>query len=106
MRELSVAEQRYRAALAVISDGLSISQVAGKVGVSRQTNVPVPASSGTWYTDGFHRLVLDLQSQGVKRHAGARFPKTKVSCSPGPCAFAGIRFCAPSLVRWLGILDF
>jgi transposase InsO family protein len=37
MRELSVAEQRYLAVLAVISDGLSISQVAQKVGVSRQT---------------------------------------------------------------------
>jgi transposase InsO family protein len=36
MRELSVAEQRYQAVLAVISDGLSISQVASKVGVSRQ----------------------------------------------------------------------
>lgn len=32
-----MAEQRYQAVLAVISDGLSISQVAGKVGVSRQT---------------------------------------------------------------------
>jgi transposase len=37
MRELSVAEQRYAAVLAVIVDGLSISQVAEKVGVSRQT---------------------------------------------------------------------
>ncbi|AAK45021.1 Putative uncharacterized protein [Mycobacterium tuberculosis variant bovis] len=37
MKELSVAEQRYQAVLAVISDGLSISQVAEKVGVSRQT---------------------------------------------------------------------
>jgi transposase InsO family protein len=37
MRELSVAEQRYQAVLAVISDGLSISQVASKCGVSRQT---------------------------------------------------------------------
>jgi transposase len=37
MRELSVAEQRYQAVSAVISDGLSISQVAEKVGVSRQT---------------------------------------------------------------------
>jgi transposase len=34
---LSVAEQSYQAVLAVISDGLSISQVASKVGVSRQT---------------------------------------------------------------------
>ncbi len=32
-----MAEQRYQAVLAVISDGLSVSQVAGKVGVSRQT---------------------------------------------------------------------
>ena len=32
-----MVEQRYQAVLAVISDGLSISQVAGKVGVSRQT---------------------------------------------------------------------
>jgi transposase len=37
MRELTVAEQRYQAVLAVISDGSSISQVAGQVGVSRQT---------------------------------------------------------------------
>ena len=35
MRELSVAEQRYQAVLAVISDGLSVSQVAENVGVSR-----------------------------------------------------------------------
>ncbi|WP_019685113.1 helix-turn-helix domain-containing protein, partial [Mycobacterium avium] len=37
MKELTVAEQRYQAVLAVISDGLSISLVAEKVGVSRQT---------------------------------------------------------------------
>jgi transposase len=37
MRELTVAEQRYHAVLAVISDGWSISQVAERVGVSRQT---------------------------------------------------------------------
>lgn len=33
MREMSVAEQRYQAVLAVISDGLSVSQLAQKVGV-------------------------------------------------------------------------
>jgi transposase len=32
-----VAEQRYQAVLAVIADGLSVSQVADKVEVSRQT---------------------------------------------------------------------
>src|SRR5829696_8537286 len=37
MRELSVAEQRYRAVLAVISDGRTVHEVAAAVGVSRQT---------------------------------------------------------------------
>jgi transposase InsO family protein len=37
MRELSVAEQRYQAVLAVIADGLSVKQVAEKVGVSRRS---------------------------------------------------------------------
>jgi len=32
-----VAEQKYQAVLAVISDGLAVSLVAEKVGVSRQT---------------------------------------------------------------------
>jgi DNA-binding NarL/FixJ family response regulator len=34
MRELSVAEQRYQAVMAVIADGLSMSQVAEKIGRS------------------------------------------------------------------------
>jgi len=37
MRELSVAEQRYQAVMAVIGDGLSVSQAAEKTGVARQT---------------------------------------------------------------------
>lgn len=37
MRELSVAEQRYQAVMAVIGDGLSVSQAAEKFGVARQT---------------------------------------------------------------------
>lgn len=37
LRELSVVEQRYQAILAVIEDGLSVTEVAEKVGVSRQT---------------------------------------------------------------------
>jgi transposase-like protein len=36
MKELSVAEQRYQAVLAVISDGFAIPQVARKAPVSRQ----------------------------------------------------------------------
>ena len=37
LRELSVAEQRYQAVLAVIEDGAPIAEVAAKAGVSRQT---------------------------------------------------------------------
>ena len=36
LRELSVAEQRYQAVLAVIEDGLGVSEAAAKAGVSRQ----------------------------------------------------------------------
>jgi transposase InsO family protein len=37
MREISVAEQRYQAVLAVIADGVGVQQAAEKAGVSRQT---------------------------------------------------------------------
>ena len=37
MRELSVAEQRYQAVLAVISDGATVTEVAARFGVRRQT---------------------------------------------------------------------
>ncbi|HUY09492.1 MAG TPA: helix-turn-helix domain-containing protein [Candidatus Dormibacteraeota bacterium] len=37
MRYMSVAEQRYQAVLAVISDGRSISEVAVQWGVDRRT---------------------------------------------------------------------
>jgi transposase-like protein len=37
MREVSVAEQRYKAVLAVIGDGRTVSEVAASWEVSRQT---------------------------------------------------------------------
>ncbi len=37
MRELSVAEQRYLAVLAVIAEGYPVKDVAARWGVSRQT---------------------------------------------------------------------
>jgi transposase InsO family protein len=37
LRELSVTEQRYQAVLAVLEDGLSVTEAAAKTGVSRQT---------------------------------------------------------------------
>ncbi|HET6686839.1 MAG TPA: hypothetical protein VFH02_09980 [Jiangellaceae bacterium] len=39
MWELSVAEQRYRAVLAVIEDGFTVTDLVGKFGVSRQSLV-------------------------------------------------------------------
>ena len=37
MRELSVVEQRYQAVLAVIGEGSTVTEVAGRWGVSRQS---------------------------------------------------------------------
>jgi len=37
MREMSVAEQRYQAVLAVVSDGETVTDVAARFGVRRQT---------------------------------------------------------------------
>ncbi len=37
MRELSVAEQRYQAVLVVISDGETVTDVAARFGLPRQT---------------------------------------------------------------------
>src|SRR5690349_13943847 len=37
MREMSVSEQRYKAVLAVIADGRTVTEVAGSWGVHRQT---------------------------------------------------------------------
>ena len=60
MRESSVAEQRYQAVLAVISDGLPITQVAQKVGVSRQT---LHSWLARYKAEGFEGLLSD----GVER---------------------------------------
>jgi transposase InsO family protein len=55
MRELSVAEQRYKAVLAVVGDGRSITEVAASWGISRQT-------LHTWlsrYEDGGLEALVD-----------------------------------------------
>jgi transposase InsO family protein len=51
MRELSVAEQRYQAVMAVIGDGLSVSRAAEKTGVARQT---------------LHRWLARYEAQGLE----------------------------------------
>ena len=43
--ELSVMEQRYQAVLAVVQDGWQVSEVARRLGVSRQS---VPAAEAAW----------------------------------------------------------
>ncbi|WP_457255868.1 helix-turn-helix domain-containing protein, partial [Pedococcus sp. P5_B7] len=37
MREMSVAEQRYQAVLAVIGEGATVTEVAARFGVARKT---------------------------------------------------------------------
>jgi transposase InsO family protein len=61
MRELSVAEQRYQAVLAVIKDGRTVIETAAAVGVSRQTLhawlVKYEAGGLEGLVDGSHRPV-------------------------------------------------
>jgi hypothetical protein len=49
LRELSVAEQRYQAVLAVIEDGLTVTEVAARAGVTRPTMHSRPTTSSTWH---------------------------------------------------------
>jgi transposase InsO family protein len=53
MRELSVAELRYKAVLAVISDGRPVTEVAASWGISRQT---LHAWLGRWEAGGLEGL--------------------------------------------------
>jgi transposase len=56
LRELSLAEQRYQAVLAVIGDGLTVSQAAEKTGVARQT---------------LHRRLARYESEGLDGFCGS-----------------------------------
>jgi transposase len=69
-----VAEQRYPAVLAVISDGLSISQVAENVGVSCQT---LRAWLARYEAKG-------LEGLRDRSHRRARCPH-QMGGSPGEC---------------------
>jgi integrase len=64
MRELSVAEQRYQAVMAVIGDGLSVSQAAEKMGVSLITDEK-PVAEGVRLHDLRHRFAVLQLSAGV-----------------------------------------
>jgi hypothetical protein len=54
MREMSVAEQRCKAVLAVAAEGRTVTQVAGDWGVTRQT---MPASLGRYEADAWMIVV-------------------------------------------------
>src|SRR5581483_1338511 len=89
MRELSVAEQRYQAVLAVISDGLSISRVAEKVGVSRQTLHSWLARYEARGLEGLvDRCALQLHATICNRRART-VPGATYACPAGPRAAAG-----------------
>jgi transposase-like protein len=82
-----VAEQRYQAVLAVISDGLSISQVAQKVGVSRQTLHAWLARYEAQGLDGLvdrsHRPVSCPHQMPAAVEAAVNGPQSSTRATPG-----------------------
>jgi transposase-like protein len=70
MREMSVAEQRYQAVLAVISDGRSVTEVAGAWKVSRQT---------------LHAWLARYEAAGLEVSGIGRIDRVRVRtrCRPG-----------------------
>jgi transposase InsO family protein len=69
MRELSVAEQRYQAVLAVIKDGRTVTETAAAVGVSRQTLhawlAKYEAGGLEGLVDGSHRPLTSPQQMSA-----------------------------------------
>jgi Helix-turn-helix domain len=87
MRELSVAEQRYQAVLAVIADGLSVKQVASKVGVSRQ-------SLHSWlvhYEAGGLEGLVDVRTGRARVRIRCRPRWRRRCCSCGVSIGSGVR---------------
>jgi transposase InsO family protein len=73
MRELSVAEQRYQAVLAVIKDGRTVTETAAAFGVSRQTLhtwlARYEASGLEGLVDGSHRPLSSPQQMPAQVEA-------------------------------------
>jgi transposase-like protein len=65
MRELSVAEQRYLAVLAVIAEGHPVSSVAQQWGVSRQTLHAWLSRYETYGLEGLNRPGFSGGSQST-----------------------------------------
>src|ERR1700693_6598893 len=100
MRKLSVAEQRYQAVLAVSSDGLSISQGASKVGMSRQT---LHAWLARYEAQGLEGLVVvrlftGQQFSGIGHGIAVRWRSSGWSS----CRLLGGRCCGSALFRCRG----
>jgi transposase InsO family protein len=119
MRELSVAEQRYQAVLAVIAEGRMVTEVAGRWGVSRQSvhswlaryeaggleglsdRSHRPVSCPHQMSPGVEARVLELRR--VHRSWGARriaFELARLGVAPAPSE-SGVYRC---LVR-AGLID-
>src|SRR5438128_10949975 len=73
MREMSVAEQRYKAVMAVISEGRTITQVAPDWDVSRQT---MHAWLARYEADGLEGLATTTSGTG-RRHTVSCFPHAR-----------------------------
>jgi len=69
MREMSVAEQRYKAVLAVIADGRTVTEVASDWGVSRQT---------------MHDWLARYEAEGLEGLNNRSHRPTHRSCRDGP----------------------
>ena len=92
MRELSVSEQRYRAVLAVISDGETVTQVAARFGVARKT---VYVWLARYEAGGIDNLVDRSHRPGRVRIRSAPMS----SCDRGAAAGASVLGAAAAGVR-------
>jgi transposase-like protein len=99
MRELSEAEQRYQAVMAVIGDGLTVSQAAEKTGVARQTLhrwlARYEAEGLDGLADRSHQPVSCPHQMPAAVEAATRvdFPESSGHCPKAPVLRGGRQMC-------------
>jgi len=92
MREMSVAEQRYQAVLAVVSDGETVTDVAARFGVRRQTcpsgwPSARPAGSRGWPMKSHRPRSCPHQMSGAVEVALAEMRRAHPTWGPRRIAF-------------------